>query len=111
MEFTEHYNNPTLRMSREFQHTLEECAWPGNIRQLRSVMEHAVLVAQGPELATQDLPDDILASRVGSPYKSLTPEVIRAALKRCNDNRSHAAELLGIGRTTLWRAMKEHGIE
>ena len=63
------------------------------------------------KLTPADLPDEILATRWSRrmPH-DLSPEVIRAALKRTHNNRTRAAELLGVGRTTLWRAMKREGV-
>ena len=110
-EFRVAHQQPTANMSQEFCQVLQECAWPGNVRQLRNVMEHAVILSQGRALEAADLPDEILASRWTKAPQNLTAEVIQAALNRCRGNRTHAAQLLGVGRTTLWRAMTKFGIE
>ncbi|MBI4560183.1 MAG: sigma 54-interacting transcriptional regulator [Candidatus Hydrogenedentes bacterium] len=110
-EATQRFNRPDRTLSTELKRALQECAWPGNIRQLRHVIEHAVIMAQDRELGTQHLPDEILVTRVERPAEELTAHVIRAALRRTHNNRSRAADLLGVGRTTLWRAMKRLGLE
>ncbi|MCL4694532.1 MAG: sigma-54-dependent Fis family transcriptional regulator, partial [Candidatus Hydrogenedentes bacterium] len=49
--------------------------------------------------------------RWARPPQDLSADVIRAVLKRTRGNRSEAANILGVGRTTLWRAMKRMGID
>ncbi len=96
----------TLILSQGCKEALMHCSWPGNIRQLRQAIEHAALMAEGETLEAGHLPADILAIRAKPGPKELSKEVIAAALEKTKGNRSHAADLLGIGRTTLWRAMK-----
>jgi len=110
-EFAERYQRPGLRLSQDVQRVLLDCAWPGNVRQLRNVIEHAVIMAEGRRLDLAELPDDVLATRSRRPQEALTEDVVRAALRRTRGNRTHAAELLGIGRTSLWRAMKRFKID
>ena len=101
------YNRPVMEMSSDFKQALLDCAWPGNVRQLRNAIEHAAALATGDgPLDVDVLPEEILTTRWRNSAPVLTAEVIRAALRRTGGNRSHAAELLGVGRTTLWRAMK-----
>ena len=101
------YNRPVMEMTSDFKQALLDCAWPGNVRQLRNAIEHAVALASGDgPLDVDVLPEEILTTRWQNSAPVLTAEVIQAALRRTGGNRSHAAELLGVGRTTLWRAMK-----
>ncbi|NIA16095.1 MAG: hypothetical protein GWP08_18700, partial [Nitrospiraceae bacterium] len=109
-EFRDRYQRDDLAMTPDFKRVLLDCAWPGNVRQLRSAIEHAVIMAEGNTLDLGELPDDILATRVPHTQEELTKEVVLAALRRCQNNRTHAADLLGVGRTSLWRAMKRLGI-
>ena len=112
--------------------------YPGNIRELDNIVQHAVLMAEGPEVRAQDLPPYLLArprlggapvslgaARVieaaGSPgidlkdgFMSLAEmekSLIEATLQKLARNQSSAAKKLGISRSTLWRKMKEYGIE
>lgn len=110
-EFRKKHDRPRVTMSHEFKQTLLNGAWSGNLRQLKSVIEHAVIMANDKELTPADLPDEILASRRTDHTQVLTEAVIRATLKRSRNNRTEAADLLGVGRTTLWRAMKRLGID
>ncbi|MCC6489527.1 MAG: sigma 54-interacting transcriptional regulator [Candidatus Hydrogenedentes bacterium] len=110
-EISERYEKPMPRMGDDFARALRECSWPGNVRQLRNVIEHAVLFATGSELGLNDLPEDVLATRWVRPPQDISPDLLRAVLRRTRGNRSEAAEILGVGRTTLWRAMKRLGID
>lgn len=110
-ESADRHEKPTPRMNDEFCRLLRECSWPGNLRQMRNVIEHALLFAQGEELSLADLPEEVIAARWARPPQDLSADVIRAVLKRTRGNRSEAADILGVGRTTLWRAMKRMGID
>ena len=109
-EFKGRYDKPQARFSDDARRALLEYAWPGNIRQLRSAVEHAVLFGQGTELGLHDLPDEVLGVKWQRAPSELSVDVVRASLRRARGNRSRAAEMLGIGRTTLWRAMKKMGL-
>ncbi len=104
--------------------------WPGNVRELENVLEYATAVCDGQTVHEEDLPAELRARahpRVhpladatqeptpdGSAPDSDEPEErrqLRAALEQAHYRRSEAAALLGISRTTLWRRMKEFGLE
>ena len=92
--------------------------WPGNVRELRNALEAALVRAQGDVLRAEHLPPEIrtagASSAAGEREKSSADdeaERIRAALEQTGDNRSEAAELLGISRATLYRRLDEYGIE
>lgn len=105
------YDRPAAQFSRDFKQALLDCAWPGNLRQLRNTIDHAVVFGPNRELGIEDLPEEIISFRCVRPSQELNGDVLRAMLKRTRGNRSEAAELLGIGRTTLWRLMKRAGID
>jgi DNA-binding NtrC family response regulator len=95
---------------------LQTYSWPGNVRQLRSVLENAVAMTDGNWLDACDLR---LADDAGTaPGQSQTLNLekletwaIRAALNQCKGNISQAARELGIHRDTLMNKMKKYGIE
>ena len=90
---------------------LLEYNYPGNIRELENVVESAVIVSKGSLIREEDLPEEILTCPVMSSQKgSEEVERIKEALRRSGGNKSLAAKLLGIHRTTLWRKLKEFGI-
>ncbi|MDY0032483.1 MAG: helix-turn-helix domain-containing protein, partial [FCB group bacterium] len=62
-------------------------------------------------LTLADFPEDDVLSRFKRAPDELSEDVIRLALRKTRGNRSAAADLLGVGRTTLWRAMRRLNIE
>lgn len=110
-EFKLRHDRPQVTMTQDFKDVLMDSSWPGNVRQLRNVIEHALIMSPDGTLSPKELPEEILASRWVRKPDLLTEEVILATLNRTHNNRSEAAELLGVGRTTLWRAMKKLGID
>ena len=109
------------RIAPDAAHALEAYTWPGNVRELMNVLEYAYAVGEGPILVQADLPPEIIDpgislegafERVNAPSATDTPEVsrIRRALERAAGNRTRAARMLGVSRTTLWRRMKELGL-
>jgi DNA-binding NtrC family response regulator len=100
---------------------LRAYGWPGNVRELLAALESAAIRADGERIDAQHLPAEIRAGRDqnGKTAERLRTEAspaeerasILAALERAEGNRSRAAEIMGIGRTTLWRKMRSYGIE
>ena len=108
-------------------HALCAYAWPGNVRQLRNVVEKMVVLGSGPELGEGDLPPEVTAPTSASATSPAptTPMAaasrpdaaqslaeterrqIKAALGACRGNKTKAAELLGISRRTLHRKLRE----
>jgi PAS domain S-box-containing protein len=98
-------------------------SWPGNIRELEHTIEHALILCQKSVVTLEDLPPDILeqtdaggqSQRIESPQQkySGTDErgAIIEALAKAGWNKSKAARILGISRRTIYRKMKEHGID
>jgi DNA-binding NtrC family response regulator len=106
------YGRDALQLDDETRAALMRYAWPGNVHELRGAIEHAVLFAHDNLLRISDLPENILLAGGGAgPPRSLSAGMVEAALRRTGGNRTHAAEMLGIGRTTLWRLMKQYGID
>ncbi len=98
--------------------------WPGNVRQLRNVIESMVVVDYDGVLDVDDLPSELggaaeapedargsnLASLVGKPLSELERLFIIETLEQAGGNREAAAEMLGIGERTLYRKIKEYGL-
>ncbi len=93
--------------------------YPGNVRELENILEHACLLCQGEIIQGDHLPwslrDDKTslgsASSTGSDSQESERQRILAALNQAGWNRGHAALSLGIDRSTLWRHMKRLGIQ
>ena len=100
--------------SSEARKALLTHAWPGNVRELRQKIMGAVLQAQEGVVTKKHL--ELAVTKPTSPVSfalrndAEDKERILRALKQANGNRSGAAELLGISRTTLYRKMTEYGL-
>jgi transcriptional regulator with PAS, ATPase and Fis domain len=109
------------RISHGAAQALDRHPWPGNVRELRNALEYAYVMGDGPTIEATELPDEIVrpATEVDVPLPPLIPEAelsveearIRRALERAAGNRTRAAQMLGLSRVTLWRHMRELGIE
>ena len=94
--------------------------WPGNVRELENAIERAAILARSEIVEPDDLPPHVCAGLQLGPSPALPRQISLAAaerahilqtLERFGRNHTGAAEALGIGRTTLWRKLKEYGIE
>lgn len=95
---------------------LQEYSWPGNVRQLRLVLENAMVMGDGEKIDVSELylpPEEANSSsgRPGLNLEELETWAIRQALQQTNSNVSQAAELLGIHRDTLAAKMKKYDIK
>ena len=99
----------------EARKTLLTHAWPGNVRELRQKIMGAVLQAQTGLVTKEHL--ELAVTRATSPVSfalrsdAEDKERVLRALKQANGNRKVAAELLGIGRTTLYNKLEEYGLK
>jgi len=90
--------------------------WPGNVRELENAVERAVALGSGPVVALTDLPTNlqhgIFERRMGMdelvPLEELERRAIFRALRETAGDKLAAARLLGIGKTTLYRKLKEY---
>ncbi|HVZ71927.1 MAG TPA: sigma-54 dependent transcriptional regulator [Polyangia bacterium] len=116
---------PPTAMSPEALRLLTSYAWPGNVRELENAIERAVAVAKGSVILPSDLPPEVgggaepgasaetggLLGEVGKRPKlaELEQRYIQLVLGECSGNKKKAAEVLGIDRRTLYRALERGG--
>lgn len=111
--FRRQHGRPNLQFSEAALHKLHAYQWPGNVRQLRNVIDSAVVMAEGESI----LPEDLGLRDVASGgLESLRMDywerkLIQEAMKRTSGNIPAAAQLLGIGRATLYRKVDEYGLK
>jgi DNA-binding NtrC family response regulator len=102
-------------ISPEFLSQLESHSFPGNIRELRNIIERAVILSDGINLNKSQLPKEILDRSVSALHSLVLEDVeknhILSVFKQTEGNKTKAAELLGIGLTTLYRKLQSYGIE
>lgn len=115
-EMAREHGKPVKMFSPEAMRALEAYDWPGNIRELRAAVEHAVVLGKGAELNQGDLPSSLRDSQglplAGEELNLAQAEssMIRKALDECAGNRTLAAKKLGISRRTLHRHLSRLGI-
>lgn len=88
--------------------------YPGNVRELENIVERAVIVCRGAYIKKEDLPEEVRRVDkfpVNETAGDSEAQIIMRALREAKGNKSLAAKMLGIHRTTLWRKIKEYGIE
>ena len=111
---SEKTNKRITGMSKEFIERLQQQEWKGNIRELKNVIERAVILADGPELRSAYLPLDMQQSFSNSSSSfdlaNIERSHIQKVLHHTKGNKTRAAELLGIGLTTLYRKLDEYKI-
>jgi two-component system response regulator HydG len=119
-------------LSDEALHTMMRHDWPGNVRELEGAIERACTMCSGPVLRIGDLPTQLQQQALGarndstanhpdaagiaesSAVKSLADlerEAILGTIRKLKGDKLQAAKLLGIGKTTLYRKLKEYGLE
>jgi len=115
---TQHHREPK-EVSRESMRLLRLYGWPGNIRQLRNLMERLVVTVKDTMIQPEHLPEEIQASKedartmvvtLGTSLDQLEREVIQRTLTEITNHREKAAKLLGISLRALHYKIKEYGI-
>lgn len=89
---------------------LESYAYPGNVRELRNLLERALVQAQGPEISTADLPQ-LRDSRPQMTLEEMERVYIAQVLDTTRGKKGRAAEILGISRKTLLEKRKRYGLD
>ncbi len=117
--FSEENGMPRKKLSREALAKLLRAPWPGNVRQLRHVLESAAVLVDGDVIEPEALPIDEGAERPSVAPTATSPMALRKAAERqrivdalegCNWNKVKAATILSMPRRTLYRRLKEYGL-
>ncbi|TKB62222.1 MAG: sigma-54-dependent Fis family transcriptional regulator [Nitrospira sp.] len=115
---TQHHREPK-NVSQEAMRLLRLYGWPGNIRQLRNLMERLVITVKDPMIQPEHLPEEIQTSKedartmvvtLGTSLDQLEREVIQRTLTEITNHREKAAKLLGISLRALQYKIKEYDI-
>ena len=112
--YSKKYQKNQVGLSKDGLRKLQRYSWPGNIRELQHVLERAVIMSDGPELAGDDF---VLQGREvkvvedeSLNLEDVEKKAIISAIKKHDSNMSAVAKELGLGRTTLYRKMAKYGI-
>lgn len=122
--FNRSLNKKIKTVSRECLHVLESYNWPGNVRELKNVVQRAMLVCEGSEIQLEHLPPRFqshensggsalpkVTFKIGTPLDEVERQMILHALAAAENNRTRAAELLGISRRAIYNKLKKHNLE
>ncbi len=102
----------------DFLKMLMGYSFPGNVRELENIVERAVALTDGNELTVRELPSDFNVLSITSlpakgvlSLKDYEKDYILTVYSYTGHNQQHTAKLLGISRTTLWRKLKDFGLD
>ena len=112
------HNRPAVQLSESARRVLAAYAWPGNLRELRNVIERAMVFAKGGEILPEELPDSVRAAAGGAALlggfrslEDLEREAIAQTLEGTRYHITKSAEILGISRKTLLEKRKKYGLQ
>lgn len=117
-QFSEKTNKKTLHIADDFLQKLESYSWPGNIRELKNIIERSVILSNGDTLTSDVLPYEMQhqAENNSKPMSAFSMQSveklhIQKVLNYTKGNKAETARLLEIGIATLYRKLEEYGIE
>src|SRR5208283_3462233 len=117
--FTAKHKRRRKKLSAEAMRLCQRFPWPGNVRQLRNVIERLVLTCRDGAIEVKDLPDFLrehdqtaasFAIRPGMTLAEVEKLLIRQTLTHSTSNREEAAKLLGISRRSLQYKLRQYGL-
>ena len=121
-EMREKHGRKVQLISEPVQHAFQQYSWPGNVRELRNVLERAVIVCEGATIEPVHLPPGFghivphsgsdangVHLGVGTTVEEAERLLILKTLESTNNNKTRAAEILGISLKTLHNKLKEYG--
>ncbi|MBG0775144.1 MAG: sigma-54-dependent Fis family transcriptional regulator [Desulfovibrionaceae bacterium] len=116
-QYAQQYKKPVERFSDEVMDIFMAYEFPGNVRELKNVIERCVILADGQVVRRAHLPRRFAGRLPASPHAAhdtgpmptlaeVEADYLRQVLRRVNGNKTRAAEILGIDRVSLWRKLK-----
>ena len=103
------FDNDVIRIFQSY-------SWPGNLRQMKNAIKYATLLASDRYITRNELPEELTTNLVSAPVNIQLrnelheSEMIKRALQEAGNNKTKAAQLLGIDRKTLYNKLKAYGI-
>ncbi|MCM2369363.1 sigma-54-dependent transcriptional regulator [Aporhodopirellula aestuarii] len=118
-QFCTRHRRDIKRLSAEAMQTMVAAAWPGNVRQLRNVIERMVITAAGDVIHENELPSELrkptgasgtVVSTLAEAVEACERQTIEAALESCGMHREKTAKTLGVSVRTLHYKMGRFGL-
>lgn len=106
--------NPDVIFKQDAMDLLKSLPYPGNIRELRNLIERIILLSPTPQITADDVREQvgiIPDITIEGSMDKIERKVIEDAMRKCQGNVSRAAQLLGITRQTLYRRLKKFDID
>lgn len=104
-----------LSISDEVMRIFQSYSWPGNIRQLKNIIERAVVLVKGSKITPRELPEEFLSYKRGlesinslRTLRQIEIHAVRDTLHKCNGNKSKAARVLGISRKAFYKKLRDY---
>ena len=119
IQFSEKYNKTKKELSKETMELLINYPFPGNIRELKNILERATILSKGKTIQPEDLPPSICKSspysmkmevEIGSSIEEMEKELIIKTLSKVGGHREKAAEILGISVRALHYKLNKYNI-
>jgi DNA-binding NtrC family response regulator len=116
-EFARKLNKPTPKIGKEVVNALKRYPFPGNVRELKNMVERAMILCKEDVLSESDFlaqkasMTEVQQSTINFNLEENELNLIKLALKERNYNQNKAAELLGITRDSLIRRLKKYGVQ
>ncbi len=124
-EFINNFNNKNNKQVKGFSDEcldiLKKYHWPGNVRELRNLIERAVILCKGDTIAVEHLPKHIFylnensgegdSIQLGKPLEEIEKEVIYKTLEMTNNNKTKAAQVLGISLKTMHNKLNKYFLD
>ncbi|MBD3386501.1 AAA domain-containing protein [candidate division KSB1 bacterium] len=118
-QYNRDFNKKINDVSADVLQIFEEYDWPGNVRELKNVIQRAVLMCNSKRIQVRHLPQRFKREKpgsptiqftIGTPLEEIEHKTVVRALEMAQNNRTRAAELLGISRRALYNKMDKYGI-